>query len=182
MKPGDILVITKPLGTGIISTAVKQGLASGNSSAKAVDVMKALNAGAAGLMNKFSVKACTDITGFGLMGHLKEMVIASGTGVEIDSGKVPLIDGTFELAAAGSIPGGTRNNLEFIEDIAEWSEGTTDLMKLILCDAQTSGGLLISLPEDSVDEFLIRLQKDHNITGVPIGTVKDYESRKIMVR
>ncbi len=182
MKPGDILVITKPLGTGIISTAVKQGLASGNSSADAVDVMKSLNAGASGLMNKFAVNACTDITGFGLMGHLKEMVIASGTNVEIDSGKVPLIDGTFELAAAGSIPGGTRNNLEFIEDIAEWSEGITDLMKLILCDAQTSGGLLISIPEDSVDEFLIRLQKDHNTTGVSIGRVKGYESRKITVR
>ncbi len=145
-KPGDRLLLTKPLGTGIISTAVKMGLAGKDSETEAGQVMAALNKTAAELMRLYDVNACTDVTGFGLAGHLHEMALASGVDVHIQFNRIPLIPGVAAMAAAGAVPGGSRANLAFA---AEWTSfgdlSTTD--RLILCDAQTSGGLLISLPE-----------------------------------
>ena len=181
-RPGDVLILTKPVGIGIISTAMKRGIAPESSSAKAVEMMKSLNAAAAEVMRGFPVNACTDITGFGLMGHLKEMVIASGVSVDLDAGKVPLIEGTWQLAAAGAVPGGTRNNLEFVSDVARWNESIAETMKLILCDAQTSGGLLISLPGEYASDFISRLKENHNITGAEIGSVIDDSLPYISVR
>ncbi|TVR73787.1 MAG: selenide, water dikinase SelD [Marinilabiliales bacterium] len=170
-KPGDVLVLTKPLGTGIISTAVKRQLAGPELALKAVAVMSSLNAGAARAMEKFPVNACTDITGFGLLGHLKEMVSASGVQVHIESSEVPVIEGIFELAAAGAVPGGTVNNLEYVSGITRWNENVSETMKLILCDAQTSGGLLVSLPAEYERQFIERLHKVGVSAGVVIGKV-----------
>lgn len=170
-KKGDVLILTKPLGTGIISTAVKRGLAEEATASEAVRIMSSLNAGAALAMEKFPVNSCTDITGFGLLGHLKEMATASVVRVRIDAGKVPLIKGTMELAAAGAIPGGSRNNLAFVSGMVEWGESISENMKLVLCDAQTSGGLLISLPGKYAQDFIRYLKNKHKIDGTVTGAV-----------
>jgi cysteine desulfurase len=170
-QPGDALILTKPIGTGIISTAGKRNLADEKILKIALDVMSSLNASAAELMKEYSVNACTDITGFGLMGHLKEMMEASGVSCEIDAGNVPLIDGVYELAMAGTIPGGTRNNLEFVSRHVQWPEQLPEVEKLILCDAQTSGGLLISLPERFAKQYLAELETRQKLKASIIGKV-----------
>ncbi len=180
-KEGDGLVLTKPLGTGIISTAMKRGLAGIDAANEALRVMSSLNAGAALAMEQFPVNSCTDITGFGLLGHLKEMVKASGVRARIDAKMVPVIEGTMELAVSGAIPGGSRNNLEYVSDIAEWSESITENLKLILCDAQTNGGLLISLPGKQVMDFISHLKVKHNTDGIEIGTITKSGLPKICV-
>ncbi len=180
-KPGDALILTKPIGTGIISTAVKRGLADEATARTARDVMATLNAKAAQTMEAFTVHACTDITGFGLLGHLKEMTVASGVNVEIHAAKVPLISGTFELAIAGAIPGGSRNNLEYVARYVHWHDDMAEVMKLILCDAQTSGGLLISIPSRYADEYIDRLKHTHDVTAVNIGHVTEPGTGNIVV-
>ena len=180
-KPGDVLVLTKPIGTGIISTAVKSGLADEQTARAARDVMATLNASAAKAMESFKVNACTDVTGFGLTGHLKEMVEASGVKAEIFADQVPLIEGVRELAIAGAIPGGTKNNLDFVKDIVRWGNGIPDIMKFLLCDAQTSGGLLVSLPEKEADKFVDTLREEYKIEGFVIGGIQADEGVEIVV-
>jgi cysteine desulfurase len=179
-KPGDVLVLTKPIGTGIISTAVKRGLAGEQTAIAAREVMAALNNKAARLMEDFPVNACTDVTGFGLLGHLKEMVEASQIQVDLKAGDVPLIEGVYELAAAGAIPGGTRNNFDFVSRVVQWNDSIPEITRMILCDAQTSGGLLISLPAAHAENFIIRLAEKHQIKSAIIGQVKEksFETEK----
>lgn len=179
-RPGDVLILTKPIGTGIISTAVKNGMAGADIAEKARNLMAELNAKAAEVMQQFRVSTCTDVTGFGLIGHLKEVVEASGVGAQIFSKRVPLIDGVYDLALAGSIPGGTKNNLDFVSKITTWSDDVSDLMKLIICDAQTSGGLLIAVPEE---EHAALLEALHN-SGIEEATVvgKITREKRILVR
>ncbi len=181
-KPGDVLILTKPIGTGIISTAVKRGLADKNTAISALEIMATLNAGAAQVMEKFHINACTDVTGFGLLGHLKEMVEASGVVAEVYADDVPVIENVFELAAAGVIPGGTKNNLEFVEQVVTWNSGISDLMKNILCDAQTSGGLLISIPEKEANNLIQNLYSEKLVTGIVIGKVVAEGKGRIVVR
>jgi cysteine desulfurase len=180
-QKGDVLILTKPLGTGIISTAVKRGQADEVTVRTAIEVMGMLNKDAATVMEQFPVNACTDITGFGLLGHLKEMVTASGVHVHIDQSRIPLISAAAGLAAAGAVPGGTRNNLEFVSDVVEWPDDISDIMKLLLCDAQTSGGLLISLPGKFEPDFVRQLKETYNITGTAIGIVVGTGSPKISI-
>jgi len=170
-KPGDALILTKPIGTGIISTAVKRGIVKKNISLIARNVMLELNADAANLMSLFPVNAFTDITGFGLLWHLKEMMEASGVGSIIYSSKVPIIEGVYELATAGAIPGGTRNNLDYVSENVKWDENIPEITKLILCDAQTSGGLLIAIPEAFGVEFIRKLNENHNKQAEIIGKI-----------
>ncbi len=156
-KPGDVLLLTKPLGTGILSTALKRGMLDEERMKEVTDIMSMLNKKAAELMMEFEVHACTDVTGFGLLGHLKELSVASGCDVEIGYKNVPFLKEVKELAAAGVIPGGTYNNLEFVEKYVDF--GTlprTD--KLLLCDAQTSGGLLIAMPEKDAIELCSEME------------------------
>jgi cysteine desulfurase len=181
-QPGDVLILTKPIGTGIISTAVKNGLASPEQAAAARDVMAALNAKAAEVMMSFPVNACTDVTGFGLIGHLKEMVEGSQVTAELFSEKVPLIAGIKDLVLAGAIPGGTKNNLEFVAHITKWSSNITDLMQLILCDAQTSGGLLIALPEKDGHALQSQLKAAGVDTAEIIGRITNGGDKKILVK
>ena len=169
-KEGDILVLTKPLGTGILSTAMKRGLLGKEEEKALLDLMKRLNKDAAEIMIKYPVNSCTDISGFGLLGHLKEMVRASGVTAQVDSGAVKSLPGVEEMIAAGLVPGGTLNNLRYVQDIVEWGSGIPEIRRIILCDAQTSGGLLISVPGEEgkkmTEEMISR-----NIEAEVIGKV-----------
>jgi selenium donor protein len=162
LRPGDALVLTKPIGLGIISTAIKRGLASREMIDEAILIMTELNKTSAEIMAKYPVSACTDITGFGLLGHLKEMTVASQADVEIYPDSIPVINGVDELIAGNIVPGGTVNNLDFVSGNVVWGAGITHAKKIILCDAQTSGGLLIALPWDQRKE-IIKEVKDHGI-------------------
>lgn len=180
-QAGDVLILTKPIGTGIIATAVKSGLADESIAIKARDVMAELNKTAAEVMQKFPVHACTDVTGFGLAGHLKEMVEGSKVSARLISDKIPLIDGVYDLALAGAIPGGTKNNLAFVSHLMQWSDQISELMKLIICDAQTSGGLLISVPEKAAEKLLDDLHKSGIVDAEIIGEIFKSEAPAIVV-
>ena len=151
-KPGDVLVLTKPLGNGIISTAIKNGKASEALIQKVVEVMATLNKAAAEVMVEIGAHACTDVTGFGLLGHLQEMTSGSGVGARISLREIPIIPEVWKLATKGFVPGGSKSNLRFLEKSVVWNS-TPEEAKMILADAQTSGGLLISLPQEKADSL-----------------------------
>ena len=180
-QTGDVLVLTKPLGTGIISTAVKRGLANKESEIEAIQFMSELNQKAALVMQEFPVNACTDITGFGLLGHLKEMTIASKVDVELFHRNIPVIRGAMELAANNIIPGGTQNNLDFVSDIVQWGDGISNALKYLLSDAQTSGGLLFSLPERFKNDFMEALRNKGINHSCQIGKVVNNGVGKILI-
>jgi selenide,water dikinase len=142
-RPGDALMLTKRIGTGVISTALKRGIAKESDVAAAVESMLTLNRKACEAMLEFDVHGCTDVTGFGLIGHVREMALASGVTIEIDPRAVRLLPGAADCARAGAIPGGGKNNREFASGCVEGESELEDL----LYDPQTSGGLLITLPE-----------------------------------
>lgn len=158
IAPEDALILTKPVGTGILSTAIKRGLASQATAEKVIQQMATLNNIAAEVMMDFDVHACTDITGFGLLGHLREMSKASGGNVEIRFGSVPFLDEVEGLATAGVVPGGTFNNLDHVKQHVDFG-GLGRTKQLMLCDAQTSGGLLIAVPEAEVNKCLDALHE-----------------------
>ena len=160
-KEGDILVLTKPLGIGIITTAMKKGLVSQDVIAEAIDVMSTLNKGAAEAMVNVGVNACTDITGFGFLGHLHEMAKASRLGAKIFLDDVPVIQETWNLIKnkPGVVPGGTRKNLEFLKEDLIVNSGISEIDLLVLADAQTSGGLLISVTEEKLPSLLQGLKE-----------------------
>ena len=145
-RPGDHLYLTKPLGLGIISTAAKRGVASEDLIRVAVDVMTMTNAAAKDAMLAAGVRAATDVTGFGLMGHLHKMLLASGCAARVDAAAVAVIDGVGELARAGVVPGGTRRNHDFVRGATDWGD-LSEAEQLVLADAQTSGGMLIAAPD-----------------------------------
>lgn len=169
-RPGDTLLLTKPIGTGVISTALKRGLVGESAVAEAIKVMSALNRAASEAMVECRVNACTDVTGFGLLGHLNEMLQASGAAAVVRQGDVPIIDGVKELAAQGIVPGGTRRNMDYANEFVVWPEGATETEKLILCDAQTSGGLLISAPPEKAQGLLATL-REKGLQVAAIGEV-----------
>ena len=171
-KPGDALVLTKPLGTGIITTAAKQGTVEPDVMQGAVKTMATLNRAASEAMMKVGVNSATDITGFGLMGHLKSMVRGSGVTAEIRLAAVPVLPGARELLERGVAPGGTHRNLASVADTVDWGPGLTDNDQLLLCDAQTSGGLLISVPEGRKDALLAELAAQ-GAAGVVVGSVTE---------
>jgi selenide, water dikinase len=156
-RAGDALVLTKPLGTGVIATAIKAGAAPADVVATAVASMTALNRAASEAMRRHGVTACTDVTGYGLLGHLGEMLRASGLAARLHAAAVPLLPGAAALAAAGHIPGGTRRNRDDAEGMVDWDDGVPDLARWLLADAQTSGGLLIALPRDRAGALVAEL-------------------------
>lgn len=141
-KPDQVLVLTKPLGTGIIATAIKRDRASKATTETAIEIMATLNRGAADAARRLGVQAATDVTGFGLLGHLSEIVKASGVSATINSAEVPLIEGVAGLAMEGMIAGGTRRNLKSVLGMCDFGDAD-ETTKLLLADAQTSGGLLL---------------------------------------
>jgi selenide, water dikinase len=180
-QPGDVLVLTKPIGTGIIATAVKRGIAADDVVRSAVDVMTTLNRGAAEAMIRIGVSAATDVTGFGLPGHLRNMLRASGTAAEISAAQVPLLPGVGELAADGCIPGGTRRNMDDLADDMVWEDSLTDLQRLLLCDAQTSGGLLIAVPAARAEALLAELAAEATPAAAVIGRIVEGTPGRIRV-
>jgi selenide,water dikinase len=179
-KPGDVLILTKPIGTGIISTAMKAEIAPQESIDIAVKIMSTLNRAAARSMMEVGVNSCTDVTGFGLLGHLYEMISASHVGAEVSLKKVPLIPGTRELADDLIIPAGTGRNHEFLRDHVIWGNEIEYEEQMILCDAQTSGGLLISVPEKNT-AALIRSLEDSDTLAAQVGGIVEDETCKIRV-
>ena len=158
-QPGDLLVLTKPIGTGVIATALKKDAAPQEVIDAAVRSMTTLNRPAAESMLRVGASAATDVTGFGLIGHLSSLLRASGVAARVRAGLVPLLPGARELAEAGHIAGGTRRNLQDAQQIASWAHDVSPTEQLLLCDAQTSGGLLIAVAPERADE-LIRLLRD----------------------
>jgi cysteine desulfurase NifS/selenium donor protein len=179
-RVGDVMVLTKPLGTGIISTAMKRGLAEDDVMKKAIEVMKRLNKTAAELMLNYPVSACTDITGFGLLGHLKEIVESSNVGAELEFEKLPFIETVKDLAAAGIIPGGTYNNRDFVNQVVDFGD-LSRTSQLLVSDAQTSGGLLVCLPPKEADLYLKDLHNAGMEDACVIGRVViDHQLIKIV--
>jgi selenide,water dikinase len=169
-RPGDALVLTKPIGLGMISTAVKRDAATPELVADAVRVMTSLNAGArdAALEIGHGVHAATDVTGFGLLGHLRELLTASGVAGEIDAAAVPVIDGVRDLVAAGMVAGGTQRNHAFVSDVVDWG-ALPEHEQLLLADAQTSGGLLIAVSGDRAPALVGALDRRGTPAAVVVG-------------
>jgi len=168
-QPGQMLVLTKPLGTGIVSTAAKHGSASEQVIKTAIETMTQLNRGAAVAARRVGARAVTDVTGFGLLGHLSEMTRGSGVSAEVDAESIPILDGARSLAAEGEIAGGTRRNLAAVESLVEFNDIPDDI-KWILADAQTSGGLLIAV-DSPLSDALLQALDDEQVTGSVIGRI-----------
>lgn len=171
---GDVLFLTKPLGTGIISTAIKRGIAPGAAVDRAVQVMSKLNSDAAGPMVEVGASACTDVTGFGLLGHLGEMTRGSGVGARIHARAVPVMQAARDLIEADLkiAPGGSRNNLKYVDTIVNFDPGIPEAERLLLADAQTSGGLLISCPQQKADELEQKLHAAGTLVAARIGIME----------
>ena len=153
-KPGDHLILTKPIGTGIVSTAIKKEKASSSVTLSAVESMITLNKKASEIARKFNPNAVTDVTGFGLIGHLIEVCNASNVSAYIDFKEIEFLPGVVDLVNEGIMPGGSKRNLEHAEKFAAFSSDLSFNQKLLTCDAQTSGGLLLSLPPKDAEKFL----------------------------
>jgi selenide, water dikinase len=184
-KAGDRLLLTKALGTGVISTAIKKGVAKQAWIEAAVESMTMLNKHAAEVITKHvgtgvharpaerssAVRALTDITGFGLIGHLREMLLASeNVSAELHESRVPLLDGAIECVHAGYIPGGLNANRDFAECVVDYKDKITDEMKALLFDPQTSGGLLIAVAKDQIVQIAEKLNAA-GVTAIEIGEV-----------
>jgi len=181
LKAGDRLILTKPLGTGIINTAIKGGLASGETIDRVTQLMATLNAKSAEIMNDYPVHACTDVTGFGLLGHIAEMVVDSAFGVQIEASEVPFLPEAAEFGAMGLVPAGAYKNREFRECMVDIAPSVDPLICDILFDPQTSGGLLICVESDSADGLVAKLKKEGVDQAAIIGKVLPEPSGRIVV-
>lgn len=170
-RPGDRLVLTKPLGTGVLSTAMKAGVLLEAGMADAVRSMRTLNAGAARAALRVRVNAATDVTGFGLIGHLLNMLEASGVGAELAFDALPFLPHARNMAGRGLIPGGTKRNLEAAEARVEWAPDLSETDRVLAADAQTSGGLLLAVPAESEAALLAALREERTPVAVTVGRV-----------
>jgi selenide, water dikinase len=176
-RPGDSLVLTKPIGTGLISTAIKRGVATDKQARAAVETMTAPNAAAARAMRSSQVSAATDVTGFGLLGHLRKLLEASEAAATVDAGVVPLLEGVLELAQRDVVAGGTKRNHAWLAPTTDWG-GCSRPEQMVLADAQTSGGLLISTPEPY---RLVQALAGERVMHARIGSVREGEPGSIAV-
>jgi selenide,water dikinase len=181
LRPEDRLILTKPLGIGIVNTAIKAGMASADLTDRVTRLMTSLNRDAAETMLRFDVHACTDITGFGLLGHLAEMICGSGLSVRVFSNHVPVITEALEFAAMGLIPAGAYKNREFRESMIGFAELVARSRQDVLFDPQTSGGLLISAGRDQADALVKALQDAGISDTAQIGEVLIDPKEKIWV-
>ena len=181
-RPGDTLVLTKPLGTGVITTAIKRGLAGPELESKAIATMSRLNEVGAELAERGLVKGAVDVTGFGLLSHLGAMCASSGVSAEIEASSVPVIgDEVFDLIAQGCIPGGSRDNLAYANEFTEW-DGTSNVQKALLTDAQTSGGLLLCVTQKRLPAVLKLLKARRALAASTIGRIVPATKPRIRVR
>jgi selenide,water dikinase len=179
-KPGDALLFTKAIGTGVISTAIKKGKAEPAWIDAAVQSMTTLNKRAAEAITSgnFRVSSMTDVTGFGLIGHAREMVLASEVSINIHAGTIPLIEGALDCVRAGYIPTGLKNNRHFAECLVEYADAVPDDVRALLFDPQTAGGLLISTPDS---EPMMRALSDAGVAAAQIGKVLENTKPRIRV-
>lgn len=171
LLPGDMLILTKPLGTGIMNTAAKANLASEEQIKAITGIMVTLNKDAAEIMSRFPVSACTDVTGFGLIGHLAEMLEGTKTGAKIYSSKVPLISGAMDFASMGLVPGGAFRNRKFRENMVLIQDNIKPALRDIFFDPQTSGGLLMGCPEKHTQALVDALHEKGVIYTAVIGEI-----------
>lgn len=181
IKEGDAVILTKALGTGIIATAIKAGMADETHAKEFVTSMGTLNKHAAEIMLKYSVNACTDVTGFGLAGHLMEMMEGNDLSIEIDSSALPLMGGVEDYAATGLVPGGLYRNRDYVSGRCSFSDGVKPVCRDIIFDPQTSGGLLISLPEKEAVMLNEELKKTGIVKSSLIGKIKRKTDNKIYI-
>ena len=179
--PNDRLVLTKPIGTGIITTAAKQQIIHRQELETAISVMTTLNNTAAKIMLPFNPNACTDISGYGLIGHAAEMAKASNVTIRIDSTMVPVIDGAYEFIDRGSIPSGTENNRIASMGYTAWAVNVTPSQQTLLCDAQTSGGLLISVKPTLAEQLVAALVSSGLTDAVLVGELTERSHHLIEV-
>ncbi|RKY56399.1 MAG: selenide, water dikinase SelD [Candidatus Neomarinimicrobiota bacterium] len=178
---GDVLILTKPIGLGVLTTALKRGLLDDKTKKNIIDIMCTLNAKAAEIITNLPVHACTDITGFGLLGHLYEMTSSSKVRATIYASKVPIIQNTYEMVQMNIIPGGTQSNMNYLKPHVKWSTKVSFSKKVILCDAQTSGGLIISLPEKYSKKLIYNFHNEGILNAEIIGTIEKGSDGKINV-
>ncbi len=169
--PGDVLFLTKPLGSGVLTHAIKQGKLTDEELARVVEVMTTLNRHAAEAMVEVGVSACTDVSGFGLLGSLVEMVEGSGVSARIHASRVPVLAGVREKIREGILPGGSRKNLEFYGRCLRWEDELDEVDRLVLADAQTSGGLLISVPGEAAERLREALDQRGLVGAAEIGEI-----------
>lgn len=169
VEPGDRLILTKPLGTGIIATAIKRQEASPLAAAAATEAMSTLNREASEVARAHDLRAATDITGFGLLGHLSEMCRASNVSLEVWFDRLPLLPDVVELIHRGIVPGGTKRNLEYVGPWVSFEPSLEEWQKLLAADAQTSGGLVLAVPTAKVDAVLADLEARHVLAAAVIG-------------
>lgn len=181
-QPGDVLILTKAIGSGVITTAGKAGTAPQSVIDEAVRSMATLNKSAAEAMVAVGVNSATDITGFGLLGHLSQMMNASGTTAEINMDLIPLLRGAKHLAEDGYISGGTARNTEAIMPSVTAEEEITDIEFSLLADAQTSGGLLISVPEGRSEDLIKQLVDNKTLYSAVIGQVSTQSDTSVIIR
>ena len=173
-RAGDALVFSKKIGTGVVSTALKRGIADPAHVAASIESMTTLNRATCEAMLAFDVHGCTDVTGFGLIGHAREMAMGSKVTLEIETGAIRFLPGAIEYARIGAVPGGQKNNYEFASCVVEKTRGIAPEIETLLYDPQTAGGLLISLAESDADKLLEKVPAAYRI-----GRVKDYETKPI---
>lgn len=180
-KPGDVLVISKPIGVGIMTTGIKRSAVTPQQEEEVTETMALLNKSAAEALKNFHPHAVTDVTGFGLLGHGSEIARGSEVSFEITLSKVPVLEGTYELAAKGVVPGGSKSNHKWLEEDVAYQDISLE-EQLVLCDAITSGGLLVSLPEQEAAEYVDALKKQGLHHAAVIGRVTEKKDKLIYVK
>jgi selenide,water dikinase len=183
-RPGDALVLTKAIGTGILSTALKRDMASEGQLESAVRSMRTLNVAAMQAMRTAgrAVHAATDVTGFGLIGHLRNILLASGRGARLRLGSIPLFPAARKLAAQGAVPGGTERNRAASEPHVRWDPRIEEVDRILLNDAQTSGGLLIAIDSSRAGGLVAELERTGSpVTAATIGTITDAQAGVVEV-
>ncbi|CAM3788155.1 selenide, water dikinase SelD [Mesobacillus thioparans] len=180
-QAGDVLVISKPIGVGIMTTGIKRSAVTAEQEQAVTETMALLNKSAAEALKNFNPHAVTDVTGFGLLGHGSEIARGSNVSFEIDLSSVPVLEGTYELAAKGVVPGGSKSNHKWLENDVEYQDISPD-EQLVLCDAITSGGLLVSLPENEAHQY-VKALKDKGLNHAAIiGKVTEKQDKLIYVK
>jgi selenide,water dikinase len=180
-RAGDTLILTKPIGVGIITTAAKQRKDSREAIAEAIRCMTTLNRSARDAMLEIGPTAATDVTGFGLLGHLRNVALASGCSALIRAGGVPLLAAAREYAEDGIVPGGTHANARFLAEHVQWAPAVDRATQLLLCDAQTSGGLLIAVAPERADALLRALETRGTLAAAVVGALDSAPPGKIRV-
>ncbi len=183
-RPGDYLVLTKPIGSGIVTTGLKRGFLDAAGTRRVTEVMAALNRGAMEAMTSVETHAATDITGFGLLGHAWEMARASAVGLEFRASAIPVLEETFSMLAHGALPGGSRANRAYLadEDAVDFGPDVEETMRTIMTDANTSGGLLIAVAERDLSRLTEMLAQKATLARAVVGRVVASHPRRILVR